>query len=148
MSSRASFDDALREICSHIGVDPEKANSRVIRMRVGRVRRAWVGNCIAVGLSGGFIEPLEATAIQTIIIAAQHIVKNFPTRPIPQALVDRFNRRMDQAYESIRDFITMHYYASNRTEPFWLAARSPSVQSDTLQQNLELWRHRLPDRTI
>jgi tryptophan halogenase len=52
---------------------------------------------------------------------------------------------MDQAYESIRDFITMHYYASNRDEPFWRAARSPSVQSDTLKQNLELWRHRLPD---
>src|SRR5207253_2498842 len=94
---------------------------------------------IAIGLSGGFIEPLEATAIQTITIAANQLVKNFPGKPIPQALADRFNRRMEACYEMVRDFIVSHYYASNRTEPFWQAARSPCVLSDSLKQNLELW---------
>jgi tryptophan halogenase len=114
-------------------------------MRVGRMRRAWVGNCIAIGLSGGFIEPLEATAIQTITVAANQLVKNFPAKPIPQALADRFNRRMEICYDLIRDFIVSHYYASNRSEPFWVAARSLSVLSDSLKQNLEIWRYRLPE---
>ena len=145
-SAFRSDEEALHEICGHLRLDPAKVDSRVIRMRVGRMRRAWVGNCIAIGLSGGFIEPLEATAIVTITFAARQLVKNFPTKPIPQALADRFNRRMQTAYEMIRDFIVCHYYASNRTEPFWVAARSPSVVSELLKQNLEVWHHRLPER--
>lgn len=145
-SAFRSDEEALLEICGHLKVDPEKVDSRVIRMRVGRMRRAWVGNCIAIGLSGGFIEPLEATAILTTTFAARQLVKNFPTKPIPQALVDRFNRRMQICYERIRDFIVCHYYTSNRLEPFWLAARSPSVPSEFLKQNLEVWQHRLPEQ--
>ena len=145
-SAFISDDEALNEICRHLELDPAKVNSRVIRMRVGRMRRPWVGNCIAMGLSGGFIEPLEATAILTITFAARQLVKNFPTKPIPQALADGFNRRMQTCYERIRDFLVCHYYTSNRTEPFWLAARSPSVLSDFLRQNLEIWQHRLPQQ--
>jgi tryptophan halogenase len=143
-SAFRSDEEAVREICTHLALDPEKTESRVIRMRVGRLRRSWVGNCIAIGLSGGFIEPLEATAIQTIDFAATTLVDNFPTRQIAPALADRFNRRMNLLYDGIRDFITMHYYASNRPEPFWAAARAPSVLSDSLRANLELWQHRLP----
>jgi flavin-dependent dehydrogenase len=145
-SAFRSDEEALHEICGHLRLDPAKVDSRVIRMRVGRMRRAWVGNCIAIGLSGGFIEPLEATAIVTIAFAARQLVKNFPTKPIPQALADQFNRRMQTTYEMIRDFIVCHYYTSNRTEPFWVAARSPSVVSELLKQNLELWHHRLPEQ--
>jgi tryptophan 6-halogenase len=144
-SAFSSDEEALLEICGHLRLDPEKVDPRVIRMRVGRMRRAWVGNCIAIGLSGGFIEPLEATAILTTTFAAEQLVKNFPTKPIPQALADRFNRRIQTCYEMIRDFIVCHYYTANRTEPFWLAARSPSVASELLKQNLELWRHRIPE---
>src|SRR5262249_12354748 len=62
-SSRFRTDEEAKlEFCRHIKVDPDRADPRVIPMRVGRLRHAWVGNCIAVGLSGGFIEPLEATA--------------------------------------------------------------------------------------
>jgi tryptophan halogenase len=144
-SAFRSDDEALREICGHLHLDPEKVNSRVIHMRVGRMRRAWVGNCIAIGLSGGFTEPLEATAIMTAHFAARQLVRHFPTRPIPKVLVDAFNRRIDMAYEEIRNFILCHYYTSNRTEPFWQAARAPSVVTEMLNQNLEVWRHRLPE---
>jgi flavin-dependent dehydrogenase len=138
-------DEALQEICAHLQLDPEKVNPRIIRMRVGRMRRAWVGNCVAIGLSGGFIEPLEATAILASSYAAGQLVQYFPTKPIPKALVDTFNRKMQSCYEGIRDFITCHYYTSNRTEPFWVAARSPSTVTEILNQNLELWRHRFPE---
>ena len=144
-SAFRSDDEALREICGHLCLDPEKVDLRVIHMRVGRMRRAWVGNCIAVGLSAGFIEPLEATAIMSITFAVRLLVKNFPTKPVPQALAQGFNRRMQTFYEVVRDFITCHYFTSNRTEPFWLAARSPSMASEWLTQNLDVWRHRLPE---
>ncbi len=137
-------DDAVLEYCRHIGVDPHKAEARVIPMRVGRSRRAWVGNCIAVGLSGGFIEPLEATAIMTIQVTAMNIFRHFPDRSMQPGLRDRFNRLVAQYQDGIRDFILMHYYLSNREEPFWRAARSPEVLTESLRENLEVWAHRLP----
>jgi tryptophan 6-halogenase len=144
-SAFSSDEEALLEICGHLRLDPEKVDPRVIRMRVGRMRRAWVGNCVAIGLSGGFIEPLEATAILATTFAARQLVEHFPTKPIPKALVDSFNRRMEICYQGILDFIICHYYTANRTEPFWLAARSSSLLTDSLKQNLELWRHRIPE---
>ena len=137
-------DEAVQEFCAHLGVDPDKVEPRIIPMRVGRSRRAWVGNCIAVGLSGGFIEPLEATAIMSIQMAAFHIYRNFPSRSMPGALRERFNSTMNEFYDGIRDFILMHYYLGNRDERFWRAARTTEVLTDSLRENLDLWQHRLP----
>jgi Tryptophan halogenase len=140
-----SDDEAIRELSQHLRIDLDTYQPRVIKMRVGRLRRAWVGNCIAVGLSGGFIEPLEATAIMASMVTAFQITRHFPTRSMPEMLRREFNRRIDALYDGIRDFITMQYFLANRPEPFWTAARSPTVLSDTLRDNLELWRYRLPD---
>ena len=60
------------------------------------------------------------------------------------ALRERFNRTMAAFHDGIRDFIVFHYFLASRTEPFWLAARAPEVASDTLAENLDLWRHRFP----
>ncbi len=137
-------DEALQELCQHVGADPNKSEARVIQMRVGRLRRSWVGNCIAAGLSGAFIEPLEATAIQTIVILANQISQHLPNNKIKGALRDRFNNRIKALYDDIRDFIIMHYFLSNRSGPFWEAARDQSVLTSSLEQNLEIWKHRLP----
>jgi tryptophan halogenase len=144
-SAFKSDDEAVRELCRHLRVDPDAMQPRVIRMRVGRVRRAWVGNCIAIGLSGGFIEPLEATAIMASMVTAFLMTRHFPTRAFPEVLRRQFNQRVDYFYDAIRDFITMLYYLANRTEPFWLAARAETVLSEQLRENLDLWRYRLPD---
>ena len=154
-SAFKSDDEAILELCQHLGIDPDTCHKygvgpdkqalKVIRMRVGRLRRSWVGNCIAVGLSGGFIEPLEATAIMAAMTTAFLITRHFPTRSMPEALRREFNRRVGTLYDGIRDFISMQYFLANRPEPFWAAMRSPAVLSDTLRENLELWRYRLPD---
>ncbi len=144
-SAFKSDDEAVRELSQHLRIDLDTYQPRVIKMRVGRLRRAWVGNCIAVGLSGGFIEPLEATAIMASMATAFQITRHFPTRSMPETLRREFNRRIDALYDGIRDFITMQYFLANRPEPFWTAARSPTVLSDTLRDNLERWRYRLPD---
>ena len=137
-------DQAIEEFTRHLGVDPEKVEPRIVRMRVGRSRRAWVGNCVAIGLSGGFIEPLEATAIMTIQAAVRHLMQHFPDRSMQPALRDHYNKTMAEFHDSVRDFILMHYYLANRDEPFWVAARAPSVMTDSLAENLALWRYRLP----
>ncbi len=139
-----SDEEAIREFLEHLGPAAGTAEPRVIRMRVGRSRRSWVKNCVAIGLSGGFIEPLESTAIYTIETAARWLVNRFPDRSMNPVLANDFNRIMEALYEEVRDFIVMHYYTANRPEPFWLAARSEVVLPETLRHRLELWRSTLP----
>ncbi|MEE8501938.1 MAG: tryptophan halogenase family protein, partial [Kiloniellales bacterium] len=139
-----SDDEAIEEFRSHLGEAGRDAEPRVIRMRIGRVRRTWVKNCVAIGLSGGFIEPLESTAIHMIECTARWLVRHFPDRSMSPVLVNNFNKFTQALYEEVRDFIMMHYYSSNRKEPFWVAARSEIELSETLRERLELWRYTFP----
>lgn len=142
-----SDQQAIDEFLEHLGDLGKGAEPRVIRMRVGRTQRAWVKNCVAIGLSGGFIEPLESTAIYMIEMAARWLACYFPDRAVSPQLARAFNRLTGNLTEEVRDFIVMHYYTSNRREPFWQAARSEITLSDRLRENLELWQHTLPGPT-
>jgi hypothetical protein len=147
-SSRFRSDDAaMDEFMEYLGDHGKGAEPRVIRMRVGRTRNAWVKNCAAIGLSGGFIEPLESTAIYMIEMAARWLSHYFPNREVSPALAEAFNGHMRNLTEEVRDFIVTHYYTSNRQDPFWIAARSEIELSDRLRARLELWRHTLPGST-
>ena len=146
-SAFRSDEEAIEEFLTFLrgrGERAEGAEPRAIAMRVGRSRRSWVKNCVAVGLSGGFVEPLESTAIFMIEKAARWICKHFPYRGIDESAAGRFNALMQELYEEIRDFIMLHYLTSNRSEPFWQAARSDVAVPDSLAQKLETWRHKLP----
>ena len=143
-SSDFRSEDAARdEFLAHLGPRAKGAEPRLIRMPVGRTRRTWVKNCMAVGLSAGFVEPLESTAIFLIEFACRQLVESLPDRQVSQPIADRFNRYMDAMYAEILDFIIMHYATSNRTEPFWLAAREEAKIPDSLRANLELARYRM-----
>ena len=144
-SSRFRTDEeAIDEFKGYLGDQGEGVEPRIIRMRIGRTRRSWVKNCVAIGLSGGFIEPLESTAIYMIETSARWLVRHFPDRSINPALSDNYNRLMSTLFAEIRDFIVMHYHSSNRKEPFWVAARSEIELSDSLRERLELWRYTFP----
>lgn len=117
---------------------------RVIPMQIGRRRRSWVKNCVAIGLSSGFVEPLEATAIHTIAVACRHLATNFPDKAMSPALAARFDKWLDELTGNILDFIVLHYWSSNRDEPFWRASRNDIEIPASLAENLELWRHVLP----
>ena len=140
-----SDDEAIEEFRAHLGEAGRDAEPRVIRMRTGRVRRNWVKNCVAIGLSGGFIEPLESTAIYEIEAAARWLVRHFPDKAMSPVLADSFNHAMEKLYEEVRDFIVMHYYSSNRPDPFWVTARTEIEIPDSLRHRLELWRHTFPN---
>jgi tryptophan halogenase len=114
-------------------------------MRVGRSRRSWVKNCVAVGLSGGFIEPLESTAIYIIQSSLRWLVTYFPDRDFAPQLATRFNALLEQLYLEIRDFNILHYVTNNRDDTdFWCAARHDLEVPESLSENLALWRHALP----
>lgn len=139
-------DEARDEYVAHLnGLGYEiDAEPRLIRMQVGRRRRAWVGNCVAIGLAGAFVEPLEATAIHTIAVSARQLVVNWPDRRMNPAMANRYNRSMGEILDNVLEFIMMHYLTSNRPEPFWQAARNDVTVPPRLEENLTLWRHLLP----
>ncbi len=142
-----SDEEAIEEFKSYLGPAGAEVEPRVIRMRIGRRRNGWVKYCIAIGLSGGFVEPLESTAIYMIEMAVRWLVRHFPDRAINPALAKSYNRAVRGLFDEVRDFIALHYYSSNRPEPFWVAARSEIELPDSLRESLELWRHTFPSVT-
>ena len=117
---------------------------RLLRFSPGRRERAWSGNCVAVGLASGFLEPLESTSIYLIQAAVTDLVKLIP-RPglgTDPRLAAEFNRLNDMQYERIRDFLILHYTANRRLgEPLWDYVRSMPLP-DSLVHKLELFRSR------
>lgn len=136
-------DDAAREaLLSAIEGEP-LAEPRLLRFRPGRRRRGWVGNVVGAGLAGGFLEPLESTSIYLVQIAIHMLIELFPGRNgITPAATEQFNRQLDLEYERIRDFLILHYHATERDDsPFWHRVRTMSVP-DTLTEKMELFRRR------
>jgi tryptophan halogenase len=113
---------------------------RQLRFTPGRRRKSWIKNCVGVGLSTGFIEPLESTSINMIEMTVGWIVQFFPDRDCSPALADEFNRLLSQRYEYIRDFIILHYKLTNRDDSeFWRYCRNMAVP-DILQHQIDLFR--------
>lgn len=144
-SAHRTDEEARDEFVAFLGDElPKGAEPRVIPMRIGRNERAWVGNCISMGLSSGFIEPLESTAIHMIDMSVRWLAINLPDRSCPPTLVKRYNKLVARIYDEVRDFICMHYALGNRTDDqYWIDARNLEVP-DSLAENLEVWKYRLP----
>jgi tryptophan halogenase len=150
-SAFRSDEEARAEFLAHLRAtgdlpaDASEPETRVIKMRIGYTRQPWIKNCVAIGLSSGFVEPLEATAIYTIDAAVHRVVMNFPDKQCSPALARAYNTSATALMEEIVDFLQMNYLTSNRTEPYWLAARQDNHISDWLREKLELWQLRFPD---
>jgi tryptophan halogenase len=113
---------------------------RQLRFTPGRRRKSWIKNCVGVGLSTGFIEPLESTSINMIEMTVGWLVQFFPDRDCRPALADEFNRLLSQRYEYVRDFIILHYKLTNRDDTeFWRYCRNMPVP-DILQHQIDLFR--------
>ncbi len=150
-SAHRSDEEACDELLAHLratGQPPaEGSEPRIIPIRVGRTRNPWVKNCVAIGLSGGFIEPLESTAIFMIEMSVRWLLAYFPDRDCAEPLRARYNATANQLYDEVRDFICMHYALNNRSDsPYWVDARETLELPDTLAANLKLWKHTLPSR--
>jgi tryptophan 7-halogenase len=139
-SSKFISDEAAeREFRRHVGKAAEGAEARLLKMRVGRRTEFWIGNCVAVGLASGFLEPLESTGIFLIQKSVEQLLEGFPDLDMSETLRQRYNRQIGEIYEEVRDFIVMHYLLTERDDSgFWRANRA-LVAPDSLARTLELF---------
>lgn len=140
-----SDDDAERELRGYLGPSADGVEARFLKMRIGHNRSFWVRNCVAIGLAGGFIEPLESTGIALVTQGLALLQAHFPTRDCPTPLADSYNGAMARLYEHIREFIVLHYCTTQREDTeFWRANRHNPNIPERLKTQLETWRYRLP----
>jgi tryptophan halogenase len=138
-SAFVSDDEAERTLLAHTGLDPARFEPRRIRMRIGHRARFWVGNCVAIGLAGGFIEPLESTGIYLIQKGAELLLDHLPDRDMNPRLARHYDAFMSSVYDEVRDFIVLHYVLSRREDSeFWRAYRHVTPP-DSLRETLDLY---------
>ncbi|MFT3667078.1 MAG: tryptophan 7-halogenase [Pseudoxanthomonas sp.] len=110
-----------------------------IRFKPGQRQQCWAKNCVALGLAGSFIEPLESTTIHLIQRGIVHLLQNFPQVITPPA-IDEYNARLDEELQHVRDFVVMHYHATDRRDsPYWREIAEMEIPS-TLRHRIELFR--------
>ena len=132
-------DEAERILLANLEAEPF-ADPRVIRFTTGRRQKSWSHNVVCMGLSSGFLEPLESTSIHLVQNGIQRLLALFPGRPISPLERDEYNRGMQDLYEDIRDFIILHYKATQRDDtPFWRHVRDMAIP-ETLQRKIDLWK--------
>ncbi|MHB8283318.1 MAG: tryptophan halogenase family protein, partial [Caulobacteraceae bacterium] len=119
---------------------------RTFKFEAGYRERPWIKNCVAVGLSGGFFEPLEATGIVFIEVAAIMLANLFPWAGDFEVKAKQFNEIMSQRYARAVDFLKMHYALSRRRDTaFWRDNTDPHALPDRLGELLQRWKHRPPE---
>ncbi|QYJ91541.1 tryptophan halogenase family protein [Shewanella halotolerans] len=145
-----SDDEARQKLKRYLGDELLSAGEfRSLTMRVGHLQKFWQGNCVALGLAQGFLEPLEATSILLTDFAASLLARKFPTdsETLP-VLEARFNRIVGHAWQAVIDFVALHYQLSDRSDSaFWRDYRthlSAQPTSEELPRRLALWQHFTP----
>ena len=140
-SEYISDDEAAARLLERLDGAP-LADPRTLRFVTGRRRRCWVNNCVAFGLSSGFLEPLESTSIHLIQVAIAKLLAMFPKEGISARLVTRFNEEMDYEYDNVKDFLIAHYKVTERDDsPFWNYVRNMAIP-DALQERLDIFKAR------
>ena len=138
-STHISDEDAADALVSAVEGEP-MAEPRVLRFRAGRRKRSWSRNVVAVGLASGFLEPLESTSIYLVQGAIAQLIELFPIGGVRDQDREEFNRAVDIEYDRIRDFLILHYHATERRDSdFWNHTRTMRVP-DSLLEKMDLWR--------
>lgn len=146
-SRYTSDEQAEATLRRYIGPAAEGRSARLLPLDVGYREAPWVKNCVAVGLSGGFLEPLESSGIGLIETAAYLLAFLFPFNGDTAPAARQFNHLMSARFERIIDFIKLHYALTQRTDSaFWRDNADPATWSDALREKLAMWRCRPPHR--
>ncbi|GAA4545306.1 tryptophan halogenase family protein [Amycolatopsis samaneae] len=138
-------DKAEQTLREFVGPAANDLEANHIRMRIGRSAESWVHNCVAVGLSSGFVEPLESTGIFFIQNAVEQLVKHFPNRGWDERLRRAYNRQVAHVMDGVREFLVLHYYAAARADnQYWQDTKTRPVPGE-LAERIEQWQVKLPD---
>ncbi|PAX06610.1 tryptophan halogenase family protein [Sphingomonas lenta] len=133
-------DHAETELRRHLGTLDDPTPARHLEMKVGRVERSWTGNCLAIGLAQGFIEPLEATALHIVQATVEGFIQAYADGGFTPQHRDVFNRTIARRYEGIRDYIVCHYRLNRRTDTqYWRDAATLADLSDDLKAVMTCW---------
>ena len=140
-SAYTNPDSALETLLANIEGE-QLAEPRMLRFKTGMRRKAWSHNVVALGLSSGFLEPLESTSIHLVQNGIQRLFAYFPDSPIDPRDRDAYNKGMRELYEDVRDFVILHYKATQRDDTeFWRYVRDMAVP-DTLATRMDQWQRR------
>jgi tryptophan 7-halogenase len=145
-SNHISLDDAEQELRAYEGPHSKDLPTGTVHFKVGMREKAWVKNCMAIGLSGGFIEPLESTGLYLSYVAAILLHEQFPYREEDmETMAFRANRVMATRYHEILDFINLHYCLTKRTDTdFWRDVQRPEHIVPRLRAKLDYWKLKPP----
>ena len=137
--------DAIDELRRFEGPHAESLDVRTVPFKVGHREKAWVRNCVSIGLAGSFIEPLESTGLYLSDLATVVLADHFPLGDDMAPLAYRFNRIMANRFYEILDFINMHYCMTKRTDTaYWREVQKPERINDRLRAKLDFWRVKPP----
>lgn len=138
-------DTAEQLVRTQLGPQGKDIKVSHIKIRTGKRKQQWHRNCVSVGLSAGFIEPLESTGIYLVDISLRWLAEFISTTDKFELSAKEFNSRMNATYTDIIDFIKLHYAISDRTDTqFWRDNANPDSWTDTLRDKLDSWQKRVP----
>ena len=139
-----SPDEAERTLREFVGPAAADVSANHIRMRIGRSAQSWKNNCVAIGLSSGFVEPLESTGIFFIHHAIEQLVKSFPGADWNPKLREMYNSAVAHVMDGVREFLVVHYRAAKRDDTqYWRDTKTRPIP-DGLGERMELWKTQLP----
>jgi tryptophan halogenase len=142
--NRITQQQAEAELIAHNGPEASILKTVHLDMKVGCRKEFWVGNCIAIGLSGGFIEPLESTGLHIINIGTRLLATHLSSNNVPQSVRDSYNRLMNGAYQDLKRFIVLHYCLTDRRDTeFWQQAAQSAKYCPQLTENITVWRDKV-----
>jgi tryptophan halogenase len=136
-SRHISDEDAVARLRETLDGEP-LAEPNLLRFHAGRRKQAWVKNVVAIGLSSGFLEPLESTSIHLIQAGITKLLALFPDKGFDPVETAEYNRLTNLQVELVRDFIILHFKANGRDEPYWRAAREMDIP-ESLQRKIDLF---------
>lgn len=136
-SEFTSEDEATAVLLDGLGGAP-LGSPRLIRFATGHRQKFWEKNCVAIGLSSGFLEPLESTSLYLIRQGISRFIALFPDASLPPVFRDEYNRWMQKDFEQVRDLLIFHYHMNERDEPLWRYCRNMNIP-ETLQRRIALF---------
>ncbi|MFY8349680.1 tryptophan halogenase family protein [Pseudoalteromonas sp. SSM20] len=145
-SKHCTLDEAKATLANYLNTSVDEINPRLIDMKIGHREKFWHKNCVAIGLSQGFVEPLEATGLLAFDATAKLLAKSFPTNTAQLAQAEkRYNNYVSGLWQGVINFIKMHYAVSDRDDTaFWRDNRDTASWPLELQEKLEHWRTHIP----